>query len=99
MPDGRRAEGGRDRLCFEVGRHLVRTEKCADGWAASVDGLSVGARHSSQAEAWRVGVQAALALDSPAPAPAPASALHRGQAPSSPPDRIAGPGAAKASDD
>lgn len=99
MPERRRAEVAGDRLCFEVGRHLLRTEKCADGWAASVDGLFIGARHSSQAEAWRVGVQAALALDAPGSALAPASALHRGQAPSSPPEGTAGPGAAEASDD
>jgi hypothetical protein len=92
MPDRRRAEVAGDRLCFEIGKHLVRLEKRGDAWTASVDGLSGGAHHPSQAEAWRHGVQAALALD--APAPAPARAHHQGQAQPSPRDRISGAGTA-----
>jgi hypothetical protein len=74
-------------LCFEVGSHLLRLERCPDGWAATIDGLSVGDRFPSQAEAWLVGVQVAFALDAPAPGPVlshgPTSSPPRDQSPES----------------
>jgi hypothetical protein len=64
-------------LCFEAGSHLLRLERCADGWAVTVDGLSAGSRFPSQAEAWQAGVRAGFALDGPAPGP---RTLHRASA-------------------
>jgi hypothetical protein len=63
MPYRRRVlESGR-RLCFDIGRHLVRLALCAEGWTASVDGLTLEGRFSSQAQAWEQGVRVALQLE------------------------------------
>jgi hypothetical protein len=69
MSGKRRVVVANQGLCFEVGSHLLRLERCPDGWAAAIDGLAVGGRFPSQAEAWQVGVQVAFALDGPAPRP------------------------------
>jgi hypothetical protein len=69
MPSRRRTlEAGR-RLCFDIGKHLVRLALCAEGWSASVDGLALEGRYADQAQAWEVGVRVALQLESPLPAP------------------------------
>jgi hypothetical protein len=63
MPYRRRVlESGR-RLCFDIGRHLVRLALCAEGWTASVDGLTLEGRFSSQAQAWEQAVRMAQQLE------------------------------------
>jgi hypothetical protein len=65
MPYRRRVlETGR-KLCFDIGKHLVRLALCAEGWTASVDGLALEGRFSNQAQAWEVGVRVALQLEGP----------------------------------
>jgi hypothetical protein len=84
MPYRRRVlETGR-RLCFDIGRHLVRLALCAEGWTASVDGLTLEGRFSSQAQAWEQGVRVALQLEDQPSGPArqggrPAGPAGRGQ--------------------
>ncbi len=63
MPYRRRVLESDKDLCFDIGRHLVRLERCAEGWSASVDGLTLGGRFSSQAQAWQQGVRAALEIE------------------------------------
>lgn len=63
MPYRRRAQETGQKLCFDIGRHLLRLDRCPDGWAASVDGLSLAGRYPSQAQAWQEGVRAALVLE------------------------------------
>jgi hypothetical protein len=70
MPYRRRAMETGKRLCYDIGRHLVRLALCAEGWTASVDGLTLEGRFTSQAQAWEVGVRVALQLEDPPTAPA-----------------------------
>jgi len=69
MPNRRRALDADKKLCFDIGKHLVRLALCAEGWSASVDGLALEGRYSNQAQAWEVGVRVALQLEGPLSAP------------------------------
>ncbi len=94
MPYRRRAlEPDRD-FCFDIGKHLIRLERCAEGWSASVDGLCLGGRFSSQAQAWQQGVRAALELDGQVSKPA----NQVGSRPGRPGDRRAEPDACSPGD-
>jgi len=94
MPRRRRALEAGKRLCFDIGKHLVRLALCAEGWSASVDGLALEGRYSDQAQAWEVGVRVALQLEGPFSAPASPTMPSAPSAPSNPsdPDSPGGPG-------
>jgi hypothetical protein len=83
MPYRRRALQTGRRLCYDIGKHLVRLALVAEGWTASVDGLSLEGRFSNEAQAWQEGVRVALQLEGPPSAPPP-PAPARPTAPSSP---------------
>src|SRR5512135_978956 len=52
MPYRRRTLEAGKRLCFDIGKHLVRLALCAEGWSASVDGLALEGRYQNEAQAW-----------------------------------------------
>jgi hypothetical protein len=94
MPKRRRALEAGKKLCFDIGKHLVRLALCAEGWSASVDGLALEGRYSNQAQAWEVGVRVALQLEGPLSAPATPSAPGAPSSPATPstPDAPGDPG-------
>ena len=79
----RRALQTGKRLCYDIGKHLVRLALVAEGWTASVDGLTLEGRFSNEAQAWEQGVRMALQLEGPPSAPPPPAPI-RPSTPSTP---------------